>query len=63
MDNLNKRIEELENKNRYLEFEVQKLKEAIILIDAKINKKPVNYFEYSTEEEEEYFYLDNISGV
>jgi hypothetical protein len=62
MDKLIKRVEELEIKNRCLEFEVRKLKEAVIILEAKMNKKPLNYFEYSTDEEE-HFYLDNINGV
>lgn len=62
MEKLLNKIEELEIKNRLLEFEVGKLKEGLILLEAKMNKKPLNYFEYSTDEEE-HFYLDNISGV
>lgn len=65
MDNLISRVEELEVHIRGIDFEVRKLKEAIILIDAKINKKPLNYFEYDTESDDEndYFYLDNINAI
>ena len=60
MDKLMKRIEDLEVHNRGLEFEVRKLKEAIVLLDAKINKKPSNYFDYTdSETEDEHFYLEN----
>jgi hypothetical protein len=63
MDKLIKRVDELEIKNRCLEFEVRKLKEGLILLEAKMNKKPLNYFEYSTDDEEEHFYLDHINGI
>lgn len=67
MDKLKSRIEELEVHNRGQDFEIRKLKEAIVLLEAKINKKPSNYFEYTDSETDEensnYFYLDNISGV
>jgi hypothetical protein len=48
-----------------LDFEVRKLKEAIILIDAKINKKPFSYFDVDSTDssDDDYFYLDNINGV
>ncbi len=65
MDKLIKRVDELEVKNRTLEFEITKLKEAIVLIDAKINKKPFSYFDVDSTDssDNEFFYLDNINGV
>jgi hypothetical protein len=65
MDKLIKRIDELEIKNRTLEFEITKLKEAIVLIDAKINKKPFSYFDVDSTDssDNDFFYLDNINGV
>lgn len=65
MDKLIKRVDELEIKNRCLEFEITKLKEAIVLIDAKINKKPFSYFDVDSTDssDNEFFYLDNINGV
>jgi hypothetical protein len=56
-------IDKLVIKYRCLEFEVRKLKEAVIILDAKIHKKQSNYFEYSTDDEDEHFYLDYINGV
>jgi hypothetical protein len=68
MDKLIKRVDELEIKNRTLEFEITKLKEAIVLIDAKINKKPFSYFDVdstdsSDSSDNDFFYLDNINGI
>lgn len=65
MDKLIKRVDELEIKNRCLEFEITKLKEAIVLIDAKINKKPFSYFDVDSTDssDNDFFYLDNINGV
>jgi hypothetical protein len=62
MDKLIKRVDELEIKNRTLEFEITKLKEAIVLIDAKINKKPFSYFDVDSTDssDNDFFYLDNI---
>ena len=64
-DKLLKRIQELEVKNRTLEFEITKLKEAIVLIDAKINKKPFSYFDVDSTDssDNDFFYLDNINGI
>ena len=64
MDKLKSRIEDLEAHNRGLEVEIRKMKEALILLDAKIHKKPRNYFDYSTDDDdEEHFYLDHINGI
>jgi hypothetical protein len=65
MDKLIKRVDELEIKNRTLEFEVRKLKEGLILLEAKMNKKPLNYFDIESTDssDDEHFYLDNINGV
>jgi len=65
MDKLIKRVDELEIKNRTLEFEITKLKEAIVLIDAKINKKPFSYFDVDSTDssDNDFFYLDNINGI
>lgn len=63
---IKQQLKKLEESNNSLQFEVKKLKEAIILLEAKINKKPINYFSYSSSDEEndnDFFYLDNISGV
>ena len=62
MDNLISRVEELEVHIRGIDFEVRKLKEAIVLIDAKINKKPFSYFDVDSTDssDDDYFYLDNI---
>lgn len=61
MDKLKSRIEDLEAHNRGFEIEIRKMKEALILLDAKIHKKASNYFEYSTDDEEpnDHFYLEH----
>jgi hypothetical protein len=66
-DKLNLKITELEVHIRGLDFEVRKLKEALLILHSKIDKKPLNYFNYSDsntdEEENHYFYLDHINGI